>query len=258
MRAALPLAVVLCAALAGADARAQTGPVIVVPGKAGVATTINGVIVDGAVVYGDWGLARPGHGEIVIEGPVGFTDNWDSRGYFPSAGRPPRYGRLEIAPPRRRASEHRLLSRLVRRLRHAGARHRISAVRSAAGDPCSARAPVNEPRPRHHRAQIRGASLTSRRLRLRSRVCKQGSVKQCPDVPSISSPPRPLPPRRACSRSAMPPPAATAAAVRTATRRRSRTTRRPSSTAIRMRRLPPTRRAAVAAPTAIAPRRCMS
>ena len=101
MRAALPLAVVLCAAFAGAPARAQTGPVIVVPGKAGLATTINGVVVDGAVVYGDWGLARPGHGEIVIEGPVGFTQNYDSRGYFPATGYRPRYGRLEIEPPRR-------------------------------------------------------------------------------------------------------------------------------------------------------------
>jgi hypothetical protein len=105
MRAALPLAVVLCAAFAGAQARAQTGPVIVIPGKAGVATTINGVVVDGAVVYGDWGLARPGHGEIVIEGPVGFMQNWDSRGYFPATGYRPRYGRLEIAPrPRPRPS----------------------------------------------------------------------------------------------------------------------------------------------------------
>ena len=60
---------------------------IAIPGKVGVPVTINGVIVDGAVIYGDWGLARPGHGEIVIEGPAGFTDNWDSRGYFPSAGR---------------------------------------------------------------------------------------------------------------------------------------------------------------------------
>lgn len=101
MRAALPVVAALCAAFAGADARAQTGPVIVVPGKPGVATTINGVIVDGAVVYGDWGLARPGHGQIVIEGPVGFSDNWDSRGYFPWTGRAPRYGRLEIVPPPR-------------------------------------------------------------------------------------------------------------------------------------------------------------
>ena len=51
-------------------ARAQTGPVIAIPGKPGVPVTINGVIVDGAVIYGDWGLARPGHGAVVIEGPV--------------------------------------------------------------------------------------------------------------------------------------------------------------------------------------------
>jgi hypothetical protein len=101
MHAALPLAVVLCAAFAVAPARAQTGPVIVIPGKAGVATTINGIIVDGAVVYGDWGLARPGHGEIFIEGPVGFSENYDSRSYFPKTGRRPRVGRLEIVPPPR-------------------------------------------------------------------------------------------------------------------------------------------------------------
>jgi hypothetical protein len=97
--------VVLCAAIAGAQsAQAQTGPVIVIPGKAGVPVTINGVIVDGAVVYGDWGLARPGHGEIVIEGPVGFTSNFDSRGYYPATGHRPRYGRDEVEPaPRPRA-----------------------------------------------------------------------------------------------------------------------------------------------------------
>src|SRR3954451_18767921 len=91
----------VCAATLAMPARAQTGPVIAIPGKAGVPVTINGVIVDGAVVYGDWGLARPGHGQIVIEGPVGFTANWDSRDYFPATGRQPRYGRLEIEPPRR-------------------------------------------------------------------------------------------------------------------------------------------------------------
>ena len=120
---------------------------------------INGVIVDGAVVYGDWGLARPGHGQIVIEGPVGFTENWDSRGYFPAAGRPPRVGRLEIVPPPRPrpgTDYHRDWSAGSDTRR---ACHRISAVRSAAGDPCPARAPVNEPRAGDHRAQIRGASL---------------------------------------------------------------------------------------------------
>jgi hypothetical protein len=97
----LSLAVAFCAAFAGADARAQTGPVIVVPGKPGVATTINGVVVDGAVVYGDWGLARPGHGQIVIEGAAGFSENNDSRGYFPATGHRPRVGRLEVVPPPR-------------------------------------------------------------------------------------------------------------------------------------------------------------
>jgi hypothetical protein len=74
MRVGYPLFLVLCAAaMAGAmPARAQTGPVVVIPGKAGVPVIIDGVIADGAVVYGDWGLARPGHGELVIEGPVGM------------------------------------------------------------------------------------------------------------------------------------------------------------------------------------------
>ena len=97
----LSLVVAFCAAFAGADARAQTGPVIPVSGKAGVPVVINGVIVDGAVVYGDWGLARPGHGQIIIEGPVSFSENDDSRGYFPKTGRRPRIGRLEIVPPPR-------------------------------------------------------------------------------------------------------------------------------------------------------------
>jgi hypothetical protein len=104
MRAVLLLAVAFFAALAADAARAQTGPVIVIPGKAGVPVTINGVVADGAVVYGDWGLARPGHGQIIIEGPVGFMQNWDSRDYFPATGRRPRVGRLEIEPaPRPRA-----------------------------------------------------------------------------------------------------------------------------------------------------------
>jgi hypothetical protein len=97
-----PLLVALGAAVLGvAPARAQTGPVIVIPGKPGVPVSVNGVIVDGAVIYGDWGLARPGHGELIIEGPIAFTAHWDSRGYFPATGYRPRYGRLEVEPPRR-------------------------------------------------------------------------------------------------------------------------------------------------------------
>jgi hypothetical protein len=94
--------VALCAALSGsATVHAQTGPVIVVPSRPDVAITINGVIVNGAVVYGDWGLARPGHGQIIIEGPVAFATDYQSPGYFPSTGRMPRYGRHEVLPPPR-------------------------------------------------------------------------------------------------------------------------------------------------------------
>jgi hypothetical protein len=85
-----------CAVAFAIPARAQTGPVIVIPGKAGVPVTINGVIADGAIVYGDWGLARPGHGELVIEGPVAFAAPWDSRAYYPATGYVPTRGRQEI------------------------------------------------------------------------------------------------------------------------------------------------------------------
>jgi hypothetical protein len=104
MRARLPaiLAVLGVSIAAGAAARAQTGPVIVVPGKVGVPVTINGMIVDGAIVYGDWGLARPGHGELIIEGPIAFAAPAWSPGYFPSTGHAPRVGRQEVEPPQKR------------------------------------------------------------------------------------------------------------------------------------------------------------
>jgi hypothetical protein len=102
MRLLSALVLALCAAIAGTlGARAQSGPVIVVPGKVGIPVTINGVVVDGAVVYGDWGLGRNGGPQIIIDGPVGAIENWDSRGYYPSMGHAPRVGRLEIEPPAR-------------------------------------------------------------------------------------------------------------------------------------------------------------
>src|SRR5262245_64576 len=94
----------LCAAALGAKAaRAQTGPVIALPGKPGVPVTINGVIVDGAVIYGDWGLARPGHGQVIVVGPVTYATPWDLPGYYPKTGRRPRSGRHEIDTPSRHA-----------------------------------------------------------------------------------------------------------------------------------------------------------
>ena len=89
----------LCAAFALEPARAQTGPVIVIPGKPGVPVVMNGLIVDGAVVYGDWGLGKPNNSGLIIEGPVGYALSGVPPGYFPATGRQPRVGRQEVEPP---------------------------------------------------------------------------------------------------------------------------------------------------------------
>jgi len=97
MRACFAIAAV-CAATLAAPARAQTGPVIAIPGKVGVPVIMNGVIVDGAVIWGDWGLARPTHG-VVVDGLVEFAPPpHDARAYFPQTGRKPRVGRQEVQP----------------------------------------------------------------------------------------------------------------------------------------------------------------
>jgi hypothetical protein len=95
------------AALAGAD----TEPVIVVPGRRGVPIIVQGQDVSGAVIEGEWGLAR-GHTGITIIQPRPFYP-WPDlpaaavppprAGHFsPGTGRPPRVGRLEVIPPANR------------------------------------------------------------------------------------------------------------------------------------------------------------
>lgn len=56
------IALAFCWPLAGvAPAFAsETGPVIVIPGRPGVPIIVNGQDISGAVIEGDWGLARPG------------------------------------------------------------------------------------------------------------------------------------------------------------------------------------------------------
>jgi hypothetical protein len=98
---------------AGALAGADTEPVIVVPGRPGVPIMINGQDVRGAVIEGEWGLAR-GHTGITIirprpliapwwypgRGPVAHVSHVrPSGGFFPGTGRPPRLGRHEVIPP---------------------------------------------------------------------------------------------------------------------------------------------------------------
>ena len=82
--------------LIAASARAgDRQPVIAVPGKPGVPVIINGVEATGAVVYGDWGLYRPG-GIVVIDGGAWQAEpDWPPH-YFPATGRTPAYGRKEV------------------------------------------------------------------------------------------------------------------------------------------------------------------
>jgi hypothetical protein len=93
--------------LACTTAHADNEPVVVIPGRPGVPVIIHGVDASGAVVYGDWGLFRPG-GAVVVEGGI-----WPAVAlppapdlvphYYPATGRTPAYGRKEIDPgPRHR------------------------------------------------------------------------------------------------------------------------------------------------------------
>ena len=72
---------------AGHAAHAASEPVIVVPGRPGVPVIINGVDATAAVVYGDWGLFRPG-APVVIEGRT-WPPAWgpEPPHYFPATGR---------------------------------------------------------------------------------------------------------------------------------------------------------------------------
>jgi hypothetical protein len=75
---------------------------IVIPGRPGVPVIINGVDASYAVVEGDWGLGKGTHVEPTIYGGR-YVDPVPRVGhYYPSAGRMPGYGRLEIEPPANR------------------------------------------------------------------------------------------------------------------------------------------------------------
>jgi hypothetical protein len=111
MRAATPsgsvfgiVAGVVLAILAGSalPARAGDGFDIVIPGRAGVPVIINGVDASYAVVEGDWGLAKGVHVQPTVYG--GRAVDWEPNvgHYYPTLGRKPGYGRLEIEPPANR------------------------------------------------------------------------------------------------------------------------------------------------------------
>jgi hypothetical protein len=88
---------------------ADSGPVIVLPGRHGLPVIINGVDVTGAVLEGDWGLYSPHMVGPTIIPAIVFIPRRGHRGayqgayiqgsYFPAFGHEPGYGRHEIEPP---------------------------------------------------------------------------------------------------------------------------------------------------------------
>ncbi len=100
MRAILALAILIGTAAAAA---ADTGPLIVIPGRAGVSVMINGRDASYAVVEGEWGLAKHFKNADRVYGGWDRYIGPEVGHYYPSAGRTPGYGRLEIQPPANRA-----------------------------------------------------------------------------------------------------------------------------------------------------------
>jgi hypothetical protein len=66
-------------------AHADSAPVIAIPGHLGVPVIINGIDATGAEVFGDWGLSRPGHGSVIIEGGTPMPLRRPPLRYFPTS-----------------------------------------------------------------------------------------------------------------------------------------------------------------------------
>jgi hypothetical protein len=99
MRAGLALAFLIGTAL---PAFAGEGFDRVIPGRPGVPIIINGVDASYAVVEGDWGLGKGIHPQPTIYGGHPVEPEPPVGHYYPTLGRTPGYGRLEIEPPANR------------------------------------------------------------------------------------------------------------------------------------------------------------
>lgn len=75
---------------------------IVVPGRPGVPIIINGVDASYRVIEGDWGLDRGIHVQPTIYGGRAIDPVPNVGHYYPSLGRQPGYGRVEVEPPSNR------------------------------------------------------------------------------------------------------------------------------------------------------------
>lgn len=99
MRIVMALAIVAGTSLA---AQADTAPLIVVPGRAGVPVLINGRDVSYGVLEGEWGLAKSFRNPARVFGGRDRYIGPKVGHYYPSSGRTPGYGRLEVNPPANR------------------------------------------------------------------------------------------------------------------------------------------------------------
>src|SRR5271154_4574252 len=98
-RVGLTLAILIGSAL---PAFAADGFDIVIPGRPGVPIIINGIDASYAVVEGDWGLGKGIHVQPTVYGGRLVDPEPNVGHYYPSLGRTPGYGRLEIEPPANR------------------------------------------------------------------------------------------------------------------------------------------------------------
>jgi hypothetical protein len=98
-RVGLTLAILIGSAL---PSFAADGFDIVIPGRAGVPVIINGIDASYAVVEGDWGLGKGVHVQPTVYGGRPVDPEPNVGHYYPSLGRTPGYGRLEIEPPANR------------------------------------------------------------------------------------------------------------------------------------------------------------
>src|SRR3981081_1519087 len=104
MRRAILVFLALCGVVLGnaSALAADSGPVIVVPGRHGLPVILNGVDVAGAVLEGDWGLYTPHMvNPTIIAAPVfiprsAYQSSYYQRryesGYYPVSGHCPGYG----------------------------------------------------------------------------------------------------------------------------------------------------------------------
>ena len=99
MRARLALALLIGTTL---PAFAGGGFDIVIPGRPGVPIIINGVDASYAVVEGAWGLGKGEQVQVTVYGGRYIDPQPNVGHYYPSNGRKPGYGRLEIEPPANR------------------------------------------------------------------------------------------------------------------------------------------------------------